>query len=141
MCLSIALRRPDDVLASGEHAGFKWQIVHNGMGYRCGYIRVPKGHPWFGTDDLQYSNIDVHGGITFGEPDKPCNEDDEPGWWLGFDCAHAFDLPDPELPGCQSFSIFDDVLSPEKYACVRTTDYVRHECLSLCEQARVATEG
>lgn len=45
MCLSIALERPEDVLAAGTHAGHEWQVIHNGSGYRCGYVKVPPGHP------------------------------------------------------------------------------------------------
>lgn len=48
MCLSIALERPEDVLAAGTHAGHEWQVIHNGSGYRCGYVKVPPGHPWHG---------------------------------------------------------------------------------------------
>ncbi|MFN9907214.1 MAG: hypothetical protein ACK56F_14025 [bacterium] len=41
MCLPIAIKRPDYVLATGEHLGYEWNIVHNGIGYRCGYVRFP----------------------------------------------------------------------------------------------------
>ena len=135
MCLSIAIDRPDDVLAEGEHLGFQWVVVNNGMGYRCGYVRVPLGHPWHGTDynDL---NVEVHGGLSFAKADVPC---DAPGadtdWWIGFDCAHAFDAPDPELvlvlPN-QAFRL--------REAEVRTQAYTENECRSLCQQASSAIE-
>ena len=48
MCLSIMINRPDDVLAKGEHLGFEWTVIHNRMGYRCGYVKVPLSHPWHG---------------------------------------------------------------------------------------------
>ena len=134
MCLSILIDRPEDVLAKGEHLGFQWVVVHNGMGYRCGYVRVPLGHPWHGKSywDL---NVDVHGDLSFAEADVPC---DAPGadtdWWIGFDCAHAFDAPDPELvlvlPN-QAFRVME--------AEVRTQAYAEAECHSLCQQASTAT--
>jgi hypothetical protein len=64
MCLSIAIDRPDDVLAEGEHDGFKWTVVHNGTGYRCGYVRIPHGHPWHGQD---YDDVpaDVRGFLMY----------------------------------------------------------------------------
>lgn len=36
------------------------------LGTLCGYIGVPKCHPWYGQ---QYSdlNVDVHGGLTYGD--------------------------------------------------------------------------
>ena len=131
MCLSIALQRPDDILATGEHQGFKWHVIHNGQGYRCGYVRIPAGHPWHGKD---YDNIaaEVHGGLTFAGADVPCDAPGEDNdWWVGFDCAHAFDLPDPSLPTYHP--------SPSPYPSfmgeVRTQEYVEAECRSLCEQA------
>lgn len=139
MCLSIAIARPADVLAKGEHAGFEWMVVHNGSGYRCGYVRVPAGHPWHGKgyDDV---DADVHGGLTFAEADKPC---DAPGpdsaYWFGFDCAHGGDAPDPALPSKRN------TLPPHLRALlvfpgsvVRDQAYVEAQCRSLCEQAAAA---
>lgn len=132
MCLSIAINRPEDVLSKGEHLGFEWMVVHNCSGYRCGYVRVPLGHSWHGKgyDDL---NLNVHGGITFAEADVPCKA---PGpdtdWWVGFDCAHAFDAPDPGLPSR------DLPIWHEAEAVVRSQDYVEAECRSLCQQAAEA---
>jgi hypothetical protein len=133
MCLSIAIDRPEDVLAKGEHLGFQWVVVHNGMGYRCGYVRVPLGHPWHGKDynDL---NVEVHGGVSFAEADVPC---DAPGtdtdWWIGFDCAHAFDAPDPELT-----LVLPDQRLSLSIGVVRTQAYAEAECHSLCQQASTA---
>lgn len=134
MCLSIAIDRPDDVLSKGEHLGFEWMTVHNRMGYRCGYVRLPLGHPWHGKDWNEVCP-DVHGGITFAEHDVPC---DAPGpdtdWWVGFDCAHGGDAPDPKLPGFQPrvASLYTD-------STVKTQQYVEAECIKLCEQAATAS--
>ena len=125
MCLSIALARPDDILATSEHQGFKWHVIHNGQGYRCGYVRIPAGHPWHGKhyDDIA---AEVHGGLTFADADVPCDAPGEDNdWWVGFDCAHAFDLPDPSLT----------TYHPSLMGEVRTQEYVEAECRSLCEQA------
>jgi hypothetical protein len=132
MCLSIAVYRPGDVLGQGEHAGFEWMVVHNTMGYRCGYVRVPKGHPWHGKDDDSETFADVHGGITFAAPDEPCGKGDDDAWWVGFDCAHAGDAPDPSLPGRtpRMRSLISGV--------VRSQAYVEAECRRLCEQATEA---
>jgi len=133
MCLSIAIKRSGDVLAKGECLGFEWMVIHNGSGYRCGYVRVPLGHPWHGKD---YHDLiaDVHGDITFAEADVPC---DAPGldtdWWLGFDCAHAGDAPDPSLPVHEGSLSFAPWSRPGDV--VRTQEYVEAECRSLCQQA------
>jgi len=131
MCLSVAINNPENVLNKGEHEGFEWVVTHNGLGSRCGYVRVPPGHPWHGEvmESWDESHPDVHGGITFTDPDVPC---DAPGedkhWWLGFDCAHAGDAPDPDLPGRMSLYRMDEDV-------IRTQEYVEAECRSLCEQA------
>ncbi len=132
MCLSIAVHRPNDVLAKGEHSGHEWIVVHNGMGYRCGYVKVEPGHPWHGKG---YSSIDaeVHGGLTFADADEPCDKGGpDNGWWLGFDCAHIDDAPDPELPATRRLPCFSHD------AAVRSQEYVESECRSLCEQAAAA---
>ena len=133
MCLSIAIHRPQYVLNSGVHAGLEWMVVQNGMGHRCGYVRVPVGHPWHGVG---YNDVepypDVHGGLTFAEPDEHCDKGGEDNaWWFGFDCAHAWDLPDPELEGYdERFAYFNDPTSS-----IKTQAYVERHCKNLCEQA------
>lgn len=82
------------------------------QGNWCGYAAVPPGHPWHGQDygagnyeTLGPAHDAAHGGLTFA---SACMEDDRPQrervchvpqpgepddvWWLGFDCAHAYDL-------------------------------------------------
>ena len=115
MCLSIAIDRPENVLSKGEHSDFEWMTVHNGIGYRCGYVRVPVNHPWHGKhyDDL---SVDIHGGLTFAEPDKPCdgNRPDN-AWWLGFDCAHYDDASDPSLPCDHQMPSFGGSIKTQTY--------------------------
>lgn len=47
---------------------------------------------------------------------------------FGFDCAHYGDAQDPMLPASFKMQSFGDQT-------VRTQDYVKAECRSLCEQA------
>lgn len=136
MCLSIAVRRPDLVLEEGEFLGFQYTITHNGNGYRCGYVRVPIGHPWHSKE---YNDVDadVHGGLTFFEADMPCNKvGDDTDWWVGFDCAHAGDALDLSLMSCHKeksiYSVYQSMASDGE---VRTTEYVRQQCINLCDQA------
>jgi hypothetical protein len=152
MCLSVALERPQDVISRGEHVGFEWMVVHNGMGYRCGYAKVPPGHPWHGKggDDVEAA---VHGGLSFARADVACaaagaaGADD--GWWLGFDAMHTWDAADPSLPiddgerrrreDLSRYSPFGPTHRSRDV--VRTTEYVEAQCRSLCEQAAAAAEG
>lgn len=114
MCLSIEVSRPDSVLARGEHMGYQYRVTHNGSAFRCGYIQLPIWHPWHGRhyNDI---NTDVHGGLTFSEPDMPCNTvGEDKDWWVGFDCGHckrvdAFAFEEYRINGYPGFYSFCDV--------------------------------
>jgi hypothetical protein len=103
-------------------------------------VRVPPGHPWHGKG---YDEIDaeVHGGLTFAEPDEHCGKGGpDDAWWVGFDCAHHMDAPDPKLPGYERSSR-DGMGMLGSYGTVRSTEYVISECRRLAEQAAVGCYG
>lgn len=138
MCNPITTASPDLLITKGVHLGYEWEITSNRMGYRCGYVRIPPGHPWHGKD---YDDVipypDVHGGLTFAQPDTDCGKGgDDNAWWLGFDCAHYMDAPDPLLPGFERSGYHEHLLS--SHGTVRTTSYVAGECRRLAEQAAEA---
>jgi hypothetical protein len=143
MCNPVTTHRPDALLAKGEHAGLEWEVTKNGLGYRCGYVRVPAGHPWHGKD---YDDVDVevHGGLTFAEPDTDCGKGGEDNaWWLGFDCAHLGDAKDPDLLTPEQRRYEEDFSRryPRHFTdreTVKTTEYVTAECCRLAEQAAAA---
>jgi hypothetical protein len=133
MCNPITTANPDCLISKGMEAGYEWEVTSNRLGYRCGYVRVPPGHPWHGKD---YSSIEpypeVHGGLTFSEADTDCGKGgDDNAWWLGFDCAHHMDAPDPELPGSEQMLRY----GIPTYGTIKTTSYVEAECRSLARQA------
>jgi hypothetical protein len=138
MCLPFP-NLAEQTLAKGEHLGFEWEVVQNGAGYRCGYVRVLPSHPWF---ERHYDDIaaDVHGGLTFSNHGKACpTHGREAEWWVGFDCAHAFDAPDPSLKWSRDGA--QGPLRMRDYGGeIRTQEYVEAECRSLCEQASQAQE-
>lgn len=113
----------------------------------CGYVGVPRSHPWYGKsfDDL---DVEVHGGLTFVGPcvGHICHDaTTEPVanvdvYWLGFDCGHSFDF----MPGLQKeirdgmakiFDIPERMLPEETY---KNMDYVTEECRKLAAQAKYA---
>lgn len=88
MCLPVI---PYKVEAEWEHAGLKCAVtLAREARHRCGYVRVPPGHPAHGKgyDDV---DVQVHGGLTFAKM-EPCAHEDGQGHWLGFDCCHCDDL-------------------------------------------------
>lgn len=115
---------PSHLLAEGTYEGFQWAILHNGMGFRCGYVAVPPGHPWHGKgyDEVR---AEAHGGLTYANANA-----EDGSHWLGFYCAHYGDAQDPDLPNYDTMRSFS--------GCVRSQEYVEQECRSLCEQAAQA---
>jgi hypothetical protein len=87
MCLPV---KPFKVEREWEHAGLKCAVTMPRENQtRCGYVRVPPGHPLHGKPYDEVS-VDVHGGLTFGAI-EPCAHEDGTGWWFGFDFAHSED--------------------------------------------------
>lgn len=82
-----------------EYKGFPCLMIRNTevTGSWCGYVAVPPGHPAFekGYDNV---DVDIHGGLTYANHcqgdicHKPKAGEPDNVWWLGFDCAHGFDL-------------------------------------------------
>ena len=73
--------------------GFNCYVILRHMGksaYRCGYVQVSKRLL------INIAKIDCHGGITYAykEAPSPLEIDNKDKWYIGFDCAHAFDTTD-----------------------------------------------
>ena len=123
-----------------RHKGVPCLALRGPWGAWCGYVAAEPGHPWHGHEP----DAEVHGDVTFtgtcsghichvpepGEPDDV--------WWLGFDCAHAFDLQ----PGMGAYLRKVDGMLPERFAGVdpfsdgtyRDLAYVRAQCEQLADQ-------
>lgn len=133
---------PDELAFSYGDIGCR--IVRNPhFGSLNGYVSVPPSHPWYGRS---YDEIDAHahGGLTYAEKLFPdwqnggtyATKTDEL-WWIGFDCAHAWDAQ-PGLVAwerSQGFSPFPGVGRPDQY---RDLEYVKNEVENLARQAIAA---
>lgn len=84
-----------NVLAEGAHEGYNYIIFSLGT-HPTAYVQVPDDHPSLeGLDvyDMDYSDFDwieVHGGITWAEPNLPQYESE--GFWVGWDYNHYQDF-------------------------------------------------
>lgn len=140
---------PDKMQWQDEATGLPCLIVRNRGGALCGYVGVPEGHPCFEVDysdgtslhtvDDDYNHIDVHGGLTFS--DFCADTDDEsrdvchvpgPGepdrvWWLGFNCAHCYDLS-------PKYASRDGVFAPHEEEVYRDIAYVKEHVRRLARQ-------
>jgi hypothetical protein len=111
-------------------------LIHrNPLGALCGYVAVPPGHPYY-EKDYDDVDVEVHGGLTYADK---CREGADPSegichvplpgrpedvWWLGFDCAHLWDL----TPGMEDLGV---TLPDETY---RDFEYVKAEIEQLAKQ-------
>ena len=144
MCLSVLIQRPSALIEEGAlPSGFEYAITHNTRGNRCGYLKLLPGHPWHGSgySDLDDS-IDIHGGLTFADPDVCCDKaGDDDGWWIGFDCAHMGDACDWDLASesyRRDFEAMPYAFSLFEQGVIRTTKYVRDQLEYLGLQASAA---
>ena len=108
-------------------AGFRAVVIMQDIGFRCGYVGIPRGHALHGVGyyDVEAADgeyLDVHGGLTFanGLPDYPTASDGL--WWFGYDCGHYGDGVEPGSP-------MGVMKGP-----VRSLDYCEHQCESLATQ-------
>jgi hypothetical protein len=152
MCLRLLIDHPERELARDTFRGYQAVVTHNGDGTRCGYLRLPAGHPWHGLD-YDETPADCHGDITFAEADIPCTAPGpDDAWWVGFDCGHAYDAPDPSLPrdrrrtALYQAAIYKSLYSSlpgmddfsTSHGTIRTTEFCLDQLRSLAQQAEAA---
>jgi hypothetical protein len=106
-----------------EHEGYRCRVVRNcETGTLCGYVELPADFPLEFADE---GDIRAHGGITF------CGKhNDGDSTWVGFDCAHAWDVS-PLIVGMSG-----GMLSSED-ASYKNVEFVKKECREIVEQLRV----
>lgn len=134
---------PDKIQWTDEATGLVCLMVRQPThGAWCGYVGVPYGHPYF---EESYQAVNdclpddgVHGGLTFDGFCRPGHDEahgichvPEPGqpdqvWWLGFDCAHAWDVrPGPVIDSL----LYIESAGPD--AAYRDVAYVRDQVTKL----------
>lgn len=129
-----------------RHRGLPCLIVRQGFGALCGYVAVPPGHPAHSRDGSEV-DVAVHGGLTYSAECEgrichvPEHGESDRVWWLGFDCAHAWDF----VPGLHA-KLRQDMLPVSMT--YKTIEFVTRQVNSLAEQLAdmassrpLATEG
>lgn len=155
-------------------SGLHGAIIANQLACRCGYVRIPEDHPWFGKhwkdpvteytppiedhgaqealegfgvipiflaalateeqrDEMYRSMamaVKVHGGLTYTGDLLENGQ-----WWIGFDCGHTEDLPDPDLVrDVGSFLIASITRTVNARGTLWTHDMVKEEVERLADQ-------
>ena len=152
---------PDKMQWIDEGTDLDCLIVRGPGGSLCGYVGVMDGHLLFETayNDDKFYDLDVHGGVTFtdlcqeqkkehGVCHVPAAGRSDHVWWIGFDCAHAWDYSpkfDKDMPGSAYLGVLarhlsDTVDFPDNEAGFETTykdlDYVMKEIRELAKQIK-----
>lgn len=152
---------PDKAQWADEATGLPCLIVRNRAGALCGYVGVPKAHPWFGVDydsvtphgkapeidehgcRVNDDWVRVHGGLTFADRCQPRAGDEGRGV-----CHVVQPGEDDEIwwlgfdcahsgdwsPAHQALT-GSPIFACGHYEEYRTTDYVKTECALLAQQA------
>ena len=127
----------------GTYKGYTFVVLFQPLGFRTGYVLVPQFHKYFEVD---YCNINIkcHGGLTYGS--HYFLEEEYPGWWIGYDCAHGDDKNDVEAQEKYFGSIkqdsFFDMLNimtgnyDRGYGTVKTLDFCIEQCKNIIDQLR-----
>ncbi len=107
-----------------HESGFTCLIIrHSTLGHLCGYISVPRKHPYYLLDYDGLENefgLSIHGGLTYS---GPINEHE---WCFGFDCGHVSDLS----PGLY----MNPLQKLEFEGTYKDLVFVANECRSLARQ-------
>lgn len=120
-----------------EYKGFPCVILFMPMGYRCGYVGIPK------YAEINIEQVECHCGITYSE-EYLFHQNDTDKLWIGFDCGHCFDGYDVEKI-YDYFSEDKDVIKQTKIMedyfkicneenLVRTLQYCEEQCRHIVEQ-------
>ena len=87
------------LLEEWERHGYLCRIVQGKrLDHYCGYVGIPIDHPLVKDEEWDIiERLEVHGGVTFTTDSFTLNDSwekklwKEPYFWIGFDCAHAWD--------------------------------------------------
>ena len=134
---------PGFVQEVDKKTGYTYFIIrHPHLGNLNGYVRVEKGHPLYGKEDIdsEPDDLRVHGGITFSASLLPrllaITPEVVDYWYFGFDCAHYDDICPmilEKLAESQGDSWENHIIEGCTY---KNINYVRKECKSLAAQLK-----
>jgi len=112
--------------------GLLCRVLILDIGHRCGYVRLPEDHIFFGVDFgviYDYApQIEVHGGITFSDRfDEKIND-----WWIGYDCAHSGDRPElSKIKNEETRKVYEKF---PQHGEIRSLEYCIEQCENLALQ-------
>lgn len=103
-------------------AGYPAKVVAQNMGHRCGYVIIPKDHPYYNKECGEI-DIDVHGGLTYSNETT-----------FGFDCAHFGDAKDESIMSEKYKKLYADFPPLFNEGTVKTLEFCIAECEHMAKQ-------
>ena len=120
-----------------DYKGYPCVVMFQPMGFRTGYVGVPKESILYGRNSTVLNTIlECHGGVTYTDS-RLYGQEDENTWWVGFDCGHAWDGYDADTTWKyfrKDISDYKGIYDGE----IRTKYYVETQCRHLVEQIQDA---
>ena len=130
-----------------EYKGFPCVVLFMPMGFRCGYVGLPKENRYYKKkyDDIP---VDCHCGLTYSK-NHLFGQGDKDTWWIGFDCGHFCDGADKQTfekyymdelkskaVDTERASVISAYMMFELYSeyPVRTQEYAECECRKIVDQ-------
>ena len=121
-----------------EYKGFPCVVLFMPMGFRNGYVGLPKGHKYY-KKEYEEIPMSCHCGLTYGDISL-YGQEDKDTYWIGFDCGHCcdgFDLEklDEYYGKSKENEIMRDyhLMINEEHE-FRTFEYVKNECMKIVDQ-------
>ena len=124
-----------------EYKGFPCVVLFQSLGFRTGYVGLPKGHKYYGAM-YDLIPVDCHCGLTYGDYGL-YGQEDKNTYWIGFDCGHCYDGYDLEKldeyykgeDNPLNNSILREYHKKVNQECeFRTLEYVKENCIQIVEQ-------
>lgn len=132
------LTEPDEVWWVHQPTDLDCLARRNDMGAWCGYVGVPSDHPAWMRDpfevdtELEFSrSLNFANTLAVPHPIEGRNGD---VYWLGFDCAHIFDVAPTSVAFMTSLLGREPMLHSIFTPTYKTLNYVRGEVTALAEE-------
>ncbi len=124
------------VEAHKKYKHYEYCVAAMDSGHRCGYVKTEDFDFAYKKkyDDL-HDFITCHGGLTYGSYTTFSKSH---GYWIGFDCAHSGDAPDPKFKNEDNemyYRLFNSG------GTVRTKSFCIDECKSIIDDMIIANKA
>lgn len=121
-----------------EYKGFPCVVLFMPMGFRNGYVGLPKSHKYY-KKEYEEIPMSCHCGLTYGDTSL-FGQEDEDTYWIGFDCGHCCDGFDLEKL-YEYYGVTTENATMRRYHEMinkehefRTVEYVKNECMKIVDQ-------